>query len=141
MSHYEPLTDREWELLESLFPKPVKRGRGKPHTPWRNVVNSILMVLIGRVKWSSIPKTDAFATKSASHRWFAIWDKSGFLEELVKAYKAASRKDAEAIHPPRRQRLPKSTSHQIDIELDEEPVYLDNMAGIPSSPVRQEITI
>ena len=110
MSHYEPLTDREWELLESLFPKPVKRGRGKPHTPWRNVVNSILMVLIGRVKWSSIPKTDAFATKSASHRWFAIWDKSGFLEELVKAYKAASRKDADVCP---NQLLIRSTSNSM----------------------------
>jgi transposase len=129
-SQYEPLTDSQWQLLEPLFPKPLKRGRGKPHTPWRFVVNSILMVLVSQVKWSSIPKSPEFATKSASHRWFVLWDKSGFLKELVEAYKAAIRQEAEVVHPPRRQRLSKSAYQQLALQVSEEPSYTMSARGI-----------
>ena len=120
MAQYEPLTDQQWEAFASLFPKPLKRGRGKPHTAWRIVVNSILMVLLRKEKWSAVPKTPEFATKSASHRWFAIWDKSGFLNELLQAYKAACQSDAEMIAPPRRNRLPKSAYAQISLDVEED---------------------
>ena len=143
MSQYEPLTDLQWQLLEPLFPKPVKRGRGKPHTPWRPVVNSILMVLLSKVKWGSVPKTLDFATKSAAHRWFSLWDKSGFLNELVEAYKAAVRKDAEVTLPRRRQRLPKSAYRPISSlvhEPEEDASYMDPMTPLPSTP-RQEQAI
>src|SRR3989344_7749015 len=107
MTQYEPLTNQQWQEIETLFPKPVKRGRGKPHTPWRSVVNSILMVLLSKEKWNAIPKSPEFATKSASHRWFAIWDKNGFLTELLAAYKAICTQNPEMVVPPRRNRLSK----------------------------------
>lgn len=106
MSHYEPLTDLQWQILEPLFPTPAKRSRGKPHTPWRSVVNSILLVLFSGIKWGALPKDPAFATKSASHRWFSIWEKNGFLNELIKTYKSLGSIAAEIKLPPRRNRLP-----------------------------------
>ncbi len=108
MSQYQALTDTQWLEIEPLFPKIIKRGRGKPHTPWRNVANSILMVLLTKEKWSAIPKSDEFATKSASHRWFTIWDKNGFLNDLLNAYKAVCSHEADMVAPPRRNRIPKS---------------------------------
>ena len=106
MMNYQPLTDLQWQLLEPLFPKPVRRGRGKPHTPWRSVVNSILWVLSTGGKWDGIPKDVAFASKSASHRWYLTWVKNGFLEELLRTYKSFAEM-ARMIQPPRRNRGPR----------------------------------
>lgn len=104
---FQPLTDLQWQLLEPLFPKPVKRGRGKPHTPWRAVLNSILLVLHTKTKWSALPQTADFASKSASHRWFAIWEKNGFLGQILETLKSFSDLQTEVAMPPRRQRMPK----------------------------------
>lgn len=104
---HQPLTDLQWQLLERLFPQPVKRGRGKPHTPWRAVLNSVLFVLQTKTKWSSLPQTADFASKSASHRWFAIWEKSGFLAQILATLTSFSDLPNEVTLPPRRQRHPK----------------------------------
>ncbi len=113
MSNYEPLTDLQWQILEPLFPHPAKRSRGKPHTAWRIVVNSILWVLCTAEKWGSLPKHPAFATKSAAHRWFMIWEKSGFLTELLNAYRSMTAIGAEIKLPPRRNRMP-AAKHLIE---------------------------
>ncbi|MBI5272959.1 MAG: transposase [Chlamydiia bacterium] len=104
MSRYEPLTDLQWQLLEPLFPNPPKRSRGKPHTPWRAVVNSILLVLMTKSKWTAIPEQPDFATKSAAHRWFSTWEKTGFLDELLATYSRMTSLAADIKLPPRRNR-------------------------------------
>lgn len=114
MSRFDPLTDLQWQILEPLFPRPAKRTRGKPHTAWRNVVNSILLVLLTGIKWGALPKDSAFATKSAAHRWFAIWDKNGFLNELLNAYKSLTSIAAEIKLPPRRNRMPAAKRMMIE---------------------------
>jgi len=107
MSNYQPLLDSEWEQIAPLFPNPVKRTRGKPHTAWRSVVNSILYVLLTGQKWASLPKDVVFATKSAAHRWFVTWEKNGLLRQLVEAYEKTKGMSATVITPHRRNRLPK----------------------------------
>jgi transposase len=106
MTNYEPLTDMQWQELAPLFPNPVKRTRGKPHTPWRSVVNSIFYVLFMGLKWGSLPKEPAFATKSAAHRWFVLWEKSGFLKQLVDTYQTVANMGSGVKLPRRRNRLP-----------------------------------
>jgi transposase len=104
---YQTLTDQQWQQIEPLFPKVEKRGRGKPHTSWRTVVNSILMVFLTQEKWSAIPLSPEFAKKSVAHRWFGIWDKNGFLAKLLEAYRAACQGEIKLIVPPRRVRVSK----------------------------------
>ena len=42
---FEGLTDVQWDLLKPLMPPdPPKRGKGKPHTPWRKICNTIFWV-------------------------------------------------------------------------------------------------
>jgi transposase len=106
MTNYEPLTDLQWQLLEPLFPNPVKRTRGKPHTPWRSVVNSIFYVLFMGLKWGSLPKDPAYATKSAAHRWFVLWEKNGFLKQIVETYQNMTKMGSDIKLPRRRNRLP-----------------------------------
>ena len=107
MSHFQPLTDSQWMQLEQLFPKLIKRSRGKPHTAWRSVVNSIFLILYMKIKWGAIPSTPDFATKSAAHRWFVRWEKNGFLTQLVNQFESLSQIKPEIFSPSRRQRKPK----------------------------------
>ena len=107
MDHYEPLTDEQWKLLEHLFLEPPKRGRGKPHAPWRYVVNSILFVLTTGSKWSALPKGEHFATKSAAHRWFLLWDKNGLIDQIIAILNQHLQEHLHLRAPARRNRLPK----------------------------------
>jgi transposase len=53
---FEGLTDLEWKLFADVFPPPPpKRGRGMPHTPFRQVVNTLLYVLITGCRWCDLP--------------------------------------------------------------------------------------
>lgn len=83
MKEFTPLSDLQWLLLEPHFPNPVKRGRGKPHTPWRNVVNTVLYIRLTNTKWASAPKGPEWASKSAAHRWMKEWEKSGLLNQIL----------------------------------------------------------
>lgn len=80
---FEQLTDMQWALLEGLFKEPEKRGRGKPHAPWRAVVNSVLHVYLTGCKWDAVPKLPGYASKSTSHRWFVRWKEIGLLDQIV----------------------------------------------------------
>jgi len=116
MSAYEPLTDLQWQLLEPLFPHPVKRTRGKPHTPWRSVVNSVFYILFTGMKWGSLPVAPEFATKSAAHRWFVIWEKNGFLQELLNKHQSLSTLAAD-IKLPRRRNRQKLVKHVVETNV------------------------
>jgi transposase len=85
MKEYMPLTDQDWEKLFELFPRSSRKTVGKPHTPWRSVLNSILCVLVTGCKWSALPQDPAFASKSAANRWFIAWEKNGFLGRILQA--------------------------------------------------------
>lgn len=116
MKKHEPLTDIQWDKIKHLFPAPVKRGRGKPHTPWRAVVNSILYVLLSKAKWGTWPKTEDFASKSAAHRWFLHWEKEGKLDEILGIIRETN-PDCLITQPKRRYHMPEA---EIDI-----PLYLE----------------
>jgi len=92
MNEYVPLTDPTWEKLEELFPASSRKTPGKPHTPWRSVLNSILFVLVTGCKWSALPQDPAFASKSAANRWFIAWEKTGFLERILSVLNVSGKK-------------------------------------------------
>ena len=71
---FEGVSDLEWRLFEDVFPPaPPKRGRGMPHAPFRNVLNTLLYVLITGCRWCEVPRGVPWATKSATHRWLQRW--------------------------------------------------------------------
>jgi transposase len=105
--NYQPLTDLQWHLIEPLFPMPEKRSRGKPHTSWRKVMNSILYVLTTKTKWDTLPKTEEFASKSAAHRWYKVWKASGLLDEILSKIQELSGLTSDIKFPRTRHRNPK----------------------------------
>lgn len=87
------MQDAAWDAIKTALPWEAKRTRGMPHANFRWVLNSILWITITGARWSDLPKTGAFASKSSSHRWLLQWQRDGtwqkILEKLLKiaAYK------------------------------------------------------
>jgi transposase len=80
---FEGLTDLEWKLFADVFPpEPAKRGRGMPHPPFRQVVNTLLYVLITGGRWCDLPHGPPWASKSAAHRGRQRWQADGTLAAM-----------------------------------------------------------
>ncbi len=50
---FEGLTDAEWELFRNIFSSEERRGR--PAAPSRNILNSLLYILIVGCRWCDLP--------------------------------------------------------------------------------------
>ena len=79
---FEGLTDLEWKLFADVFPPPPKRSRGMPHTPFRQVVNTWLYILLTGCRWCDLPRGPHWASKSAAHRWLRRWQADGTLAAM-----------------------------------------------------------
>ena len=80
---FEGLSDLEWRLFEDVFPPaPPKRSRGMPHAPFRQILNTLLYVLITGCRWGDVPCGPQWASKSATHRWLQRWQADGTLATL-----------------------------------------------------------
>lgn len=85
MPRFTGLSDDQWALLEPLMPKPpVRKKAGFPRNPWRNVLNSVLWMLLTGARWCDLPKESAFASRTASNRWLIRWRHDGTLDKLFK---------------------------------------------------------
>jgi transposase len=125
MKNFDSLSDLQWEQFSHLFPAPQKRRRGKPHAPWRAVLNSILYVLTTKTKWGSWPKTADFASKSVAHRWYLHWDKNGLLNQILEIAKHSG---YEIASPQRRTHAPLDITSHVE-SLEEMPLYLPLNTG------------
>jgi transposase len=80
---FEGFSDLEWRLfIDIMPPEPPTRGRGMPHTPLRQVVNTLLSVLITGCRWCDTPRGPRWASKSAAHRWLQRWQADGTLAAM-----------------------------------------------------------
>ncbi len=84
---FSGLNEEQWNAIKHYFSEPQKRGRGKPHAPWRKVVNTIFWVIETKGKWSACPEGELWASKSSAHRWFRRWQESGFWDCITSALK------------------------------------------------------
>lgn len=88
---FDGLTDAQWRLLEPLLPKdPPKRQKGKPHTPWRNICNSLFWILITGSRWCDLPEGPNWGSRSATHRWLGQWQENGTLDKLLLTLKESA---------------------------------------------------
>ena len=79
----EGVSDLEWRLFEDIFPPaPSKRGRGMPHAPFRNLLNTLLSIFITGCRWCDVPRGLQWASKSATHRWLQRWLADGTLAAM-----------------------------------------------------------
>jgi len=77
------LTDSAWAIIEPLLPTaPVKPGTGRPHAPFRDILNTVVWILITGARWVDIPVRKGFGSRSTSHRWLGIWESDGTLAKI-----------------------------------------------------------
>jgi putative transposase len=76
------LTDKQWQDLVSLLPKPKKKAGGPGRLPLhlREVVNAILYVMRTGCQWSMLP-SDYAHYKSVFH-YYNTWSKKGIWEQI-----------------------------------------------------------
>ena len=72
------VTDKQWEILESLLPPPAPTGR--PRLPLREVVNAILCVLRAGCAWRLLPHD--FPEWRSVYGWFRKWRIDGTWETV-----------------------------------------------------------
>ena len=67
-------------MCADVFPlAPQKRGCGMPHAPFRQLLNTLLYVLITGCRWCDVPRGPQWASKSATQRWLPRWQADGTL--------------------------------------------------------------
>lgn len=74
------LTDRQWLIVEDLFPwVPPTRAGGRPKVPPRACLEGILWVLRSGARWKDLP--DRFPSYATCWRRLNEWAKSGLFIE------------------------------------------------------------
>jgi len=77
------LTDNEWNIIEPLLPtSPATPRKGRPHAPFREIINTIVFILITGARWVDVPMGPGFGSRSTSHRWLGLWEIDGTWENI-----------------------------------------------------------
>lgn len=83
------LTDKQWEKIEPLLPKPKRKRSGRPPKPNRVVMEGILWVLRSGARWRDLPSDFGVSSTTCWKRlqqweaqgiWLRMW--RSFLSEL-----------------------------------------------------------
>ena len=81
-SNFE-LTDKQWELVEDLFPwEPPGVEGGRPTVKPRECLEGILWVLRTGARWKDLPKH--FPSKSTCHLRFKEWTERGIIDHVYR---------------------------------------------------------
>lgn len=80
---FNGMADSAWEIIKVALPREEKRSVGMPHSDFRCVLNAVLWITITGARWSDLPKTPAFASKSSAHRWLLRWQRDGTWQKIL----------------------------------------------------------
>jgi putative transposase len=89
MSYPSDLTDEEWALIEHYFQPKDRRGSASKH-PRKRIVDAILYVAEGGIKWRMLPKD--FPPWQTVYDHFNRWSKRGVWEAALDAVNVRHRK-------------------------------------------------
>ncbi len=94
---FTEITDRQWDMMEPLLPKPAATGR--PRSNDRTILNGIICVPVSGCGWSEMPKTcgDDSTANPRLRKWeeFGIWKK--ILGHAIKSAHKSGRIDLQKI--------------------------------------------
>lgn len=90
VNYSSDLTDRQWQLIRQLLPRPSRRGR-KPLAR-RGIINAILYVVRSGCQWRMLPGN--FPNWSTVYGIFWRWRNAGIWQKIHDALRAKVRKAA-----------------------------------------------
>src|SRR5688572_14536767 len=76
------LSERQWELIEPLLPRP--RSRGRPWANNRKVLEGILWILRTGARWSDLP--EEYPSPSTCWRRLKLWEEQGVWLKVWRAF-------------------------------------------------------
>jgi putative transposase len=89
MSYPSDLSDGEWALIEHHFRPKDRRGNASKH-PRKRVVDAILYLVEGGIKWRMLPKD--FPPWQTVYDHFSRWNKAGVWEAALDEMNVRHRK-------------------------------------------------
>ena len=85
------VTDKEWEIVESMLPKQGPLGRPR-ETDLREVFNAIQYVLATGCQWRALPRD--FPPHSTVINYFYRWQGDGVFDRMMDALRELARAEA-----------------------------------------------
>jgi transposase len=78
------LSDKQWDLIIPILPKPVVRpdGKGRPAQDLRKILNGILWVCRTGAPWKDIP--NRYVPYQTCHRYFQLWVRSNVWPKVLR---------------------------------------------------------
>ena len=98
IEHYpSDLTDKQWQLIRSLLPKPAKRGR--PPIDGRDILDAVLYVVRTGCQWRQLPLD--FPKWKTVYTVFWRWRKAGIWGEIHDALRRRRSLTVSPFGPPK----------------------------------------
>ena len=83
------LTDSQWDIIRDLIPPPKPGGRPRS-LDMRMVINAILYVVVGGIKWRMLPRE--YPKWKSVYHYFWLWRDSGEWQRIHDTLRAQVRK-------------------------------------------------
>ena len=80
LRRYE-LTDMEWEYIKGYFGDGQPRGRGRPRSDLRTVLNGIVWICRSGAPWRDMP--ERYGKYTTVYTWYAKWENAGLMSKIL----------------------------------------------------------
>jgi len=75
------LRDDEWDRIKVYFETKLQKGKGRPPSDPRTILNGIIWIAKSGAAWRDIP--ERYGKYNTVYGWFAKWQKEGLLEKIL----------------------------------------------------------
>lgn len=81
LRRYE-LSDEEWERIKGYFETDLPRGKGRPRSDARTILNGIIWIARSGAPWRDMP--ERYGKYTTVYTWYTKWQESGLIEKILK---------------------------------------------------------
>jgi transposase len=78
---FDGLTDDQWSIFSGIIPA-KKSNLGRKESSSREILNTILYVLISGCRWCDVPQGPIWGKRSTAHDRLVRWKEDGTLEKM-----------------------------------------------------------
>jgi transposase len=80
LRRYE-IRDDEWERIHTYFEDGNPKGKGRPRSEPRNMLNGILWIIRSGAAWRDMP--ERYGAYTTVYGWFKKWAESGLFAKIL----------------------------------------------------------
>jgi len=80
LRRYE-LREDEWERLKGYFEEGKRKGKGRPRSDLRTMLNGIIWIARSGAAWRDMP--ERYGAYTTVYGWFKKWEESGLFAKIL----------------------------------------------------------